>query len=403
MLLATAGGVVAASATLVVFLAVGVVGWFLTDGGAHGTPRDGLRLGALGWLLGHGSGVHVEGAAITAVPLGVTALAAWALWRVGLRVGDSVSGHGPDVRALEDGGRDWTVPLASGLFALGYVVTAVLVATLAATPDTDPSTPRVVAWSLALCALFAAPAIAVGAGRMPVWVALVPRPARATLRLARTILLAWLGISAVVFVAALLVDADTAANIFTQLGAGPGDVALFGALMLLVVPNATVFAGSYLLGPGFTVGVGTLVTPQAAVIGALPMFPLLAALPDDGPAPGWTAGLMALPLLVAVVAAVEGQRRLPTLRWEEGLLRGCAGGVLAGVAFAVLAALAGGAVGPGRMRDLGPLAGDVLVHAVTAFGLGGLLGGALITWWQRRAAAAEADDSITGAVDPQVP
>ena len=60
--------------------------------------------------------------------------------------------------------------------------------------------------------------------------------------------------------------------------------------------------------------------------------------------------------------------------------------MLAGAAFGVLAALAGGAVGPGRMTDVGPLVGSVLVHAVTAFGIGGLLGGLAMTWWQRRGA-----------------
>jgi hypothetical protein len=61
---------------------------------------------------------------------------------------------------------------------------------------------------------------------------------------------------------------------------------------------------------------------------------------------------------------------------------------LAAVAFAVLAGLAGGAVGPGRMRDVSPLAGDVLVQCLTTFGLGGLLGGLAMTAWQRRAARA---------------
>ena len=51
----------------------------------------------------------------------------------------------------------------------------------------------------------------------------------------------------------------------------------------------------------------------------------------------------------------------------------------------MLAALAGGAVGPGRMRDVAPLAGEVMVHAIASFGLGGLLGGLAMTWWQRRA------------------
>jgi hypothetical protein len=93
-----------------------------------------------------------------------------------------------------------------------------------------------------------------------------------------------------------------------------------------------------------------------------------------------------LPLLVAAAAAARSQRRMPTLRWDEGAIRGCAGGVAAGIVFGFLAGVAGGAIGPGRMRDVGPLAFDVLVHAITAFGIGGLIGGLVMTWWQRRAA-----------------
>ncbi len=393
MPLAFAGGVAAAASTLVVFLGLGVIGWFLTDGGAHGAPRDGLRVGALGWLMGHGSGVTVEGAAITVMPLGVTLVCAWATWRIGLRVGDSVSGHGPDVSGLSDGERDWTVPVASGLFAVGYVVTAILVVSVAATPSTDPSTAGVVGWASALCLFVGTPAIAVGAGRAAIWLALVPPPVRAACTLARVLVISWLAVSLTAFVLALVVDFDTAANIMSQLGANAGDSVLFVVLSLLVLPNAVAFSGSYLLGPGFTVGAGTLVTPQAAVLGALPMFPLLAALPDDGPAPAWTAWLLAVPVLVAALAAAWVQRGLPTVRWDEGALRGCAGGIAAGIGFASIAAVAGGAVGPGRMRDVGPLVGDTLLQSITAFGVGGLLGGLAMTWWQRRQAALEAAET----------
>ncbi|HEX6148400.1 DUF6350 family protein, partial [Nocardioides sp.] len=163
-----------------------------------------------------------------------------------------------------------------------------------------------------------------------------------------------------------------------------GEMALFAVLALLVLPNATLFAAAYLLGPGFTVGAQTLVSPTLVVTGALPAFPLLAALPDSGPVPGWAPGLIAVPPLAAAVAAMLAQRRRPTVRWEEGALRGCAGGVLAGVVLGALASIAGGAVGPGRMRFVEPLVFDVLVHAVTALGIGGLLGGLAMTWWQRR-------------------
>ena len=36
------------------------------------------------------------------------------------------------------------------------------------------------------------------------------------------------------------------------------------------------------------------------------------------------------------------------------------------------------------MQDVGPFAGDVLVHAITAFGIGGLLGGLAMVGWHRR-------------------
>lgn len=388
-LIAAAGGMAAAAGPLVVLLGVGVVGWFLADGGAHGAPRDGLRSGALVWLAGHGSGVTVQGAAVTAVPLGVTVLAAWVVWRIARRAGEMASPHGPDAPALADGARDWTVPLATGLFAASYAAVAVLVCAVAATPATQPSQPRVLVWSLALGVLVAGPAIAVGSGRMATWASLVPLPVRACLAALRGLLLTWFLVSGLVLAIAFLLDLSTAANISSQLGAGPGDLVMLGLLMLLVVPNAMAFSSAYVLGPGFSLGVGTLVTPQVAVVGALPLVPLLAALPDDGAAPGWVAWLSLLPVLVAALSVGRAQLRVPTLRWEESLLRGCGAGVLAGLVVALLSGLSGGAVGPGRMREVGPQALDVLVHAVTAFGLGGLLGAVAVTVWQRRRAAAE--------------
>jgi hypothetical protein len=385
-LLAVLGGVAAAGSTLVFCLGIAVVGWFLTDAGAHGAPSGALRIGALGWLTGHGSGVRIDGVTITAVPLGITLLAAWAIWRLGQRVGDSISGHGPDADAIADGERDWTVPVAVALFLAGYVVTAVITTTLAADPSTDPSAPRVVLWSIVLCVGVGGPAIALGSGRAAIWAPELPPVVRAAAHGCRRILQLWLGVAALAFVIALVIDFDTAANVMSQLHTDAGDAALLSALSLSVVPNAVAWSGAYLLGPGFTVGAGTLVTPNAVALGPLPMFPMLAALPDDGDTPGWTPWLVALPVLIGILGAAWAHRRHRTSRWEEGALRGCASGVLAGVAFGLLAVVAGGAVGPGRLREVGPLAFDSLVHAITAFGIGGLLGGLAMTSWARRAA-----------------
>lgn len=379
------GGAAAAFATLLVCLAVGVVGWFLSDAGAHGTPRDGLRVGALGWLLAHGSGIRIDGVAVTVVPLGITALAAWAVWRLGHRVGDSVSGHGPDADRIADGERDWTVAIAATAFTLGYLVVAMITLRSAGSATAGLDTSRVVLWTVVLCATFGLAGIATGSGRAAIWAAFLPSSARAAATVGLRILGGYLVLSTAFFLGALALDIDTAVNVMSRLHTDAGDATIYSALSATLVPNAGVFAGSYLLGPGFLVGTGTLVSPTLVSIGPLPMFPLLAALPDNGPTPGWTPYLLALPLLLAAVVAARAQRRNPTLRWDEGALRGCAGGVLAGVLLAVLAATAGGAVGPGRMRDVGPPPFDVLVHAITAFGIGGLLGGLVMTWWQRRA------------------
>jgi hypothetical protein len=384
VLLAALAGVGAASATLVFCLAVGVVGWFLTDAGAHGAPRDGLRVGALGWLMAHGSGVHVEGAAITARPLALTLLAAVVVWRLGLRLGDSVAGHGPDADAIADGVRDWTVPSAVGLFALGYAAVTVVTHHLAATPATSPSLVRALTGTVLLCGVVGGGAIAVGSGRAAIWTAFLPPSLRAAAAAAWRILLWYAAVSAVVVLVALVIDWDSAVNVMSQLHTSPGAATLLVGVCVLLTPNATLFGGSYLLGPGFAFGAHTTVTPTAVVLGPLPMFPLLAALPDNGPTPGWSVALLALPPLVAAVAAYRSLGRYPTTRWDEAALRGVGAGLLCAAAFAVVAALSGGSVGPGRMADVGPALFPVLLHGVATFGIGGLLGGLAATVRSRR-------------------
>ena len=83
---------------------------------------------------------------------------------------------------------------------------------------------------------------------------------------------------------------------------------------------------------------------------------------------------MLVPPFVAAYAAARAHRLYPTTRWEEAAVRGCAGGILAGLVVGGLGALAGGSVGPGRMQDVGPFAAQVTLHAVVALGLGALAG-----------------------------
>ena len=95
----------------------------------------------------------MQGVLVTAVPLGITLVCAWTTWRIAHRVGDAISGHGPDADRIADGERDWTVPTAAALFAAGYVVVTVVTASLAATAATAPRPSAPSLWSLGLVAL----------------------------------------------------------------------------------------------------------------------------------------------------------------------------------------------------------------------------------------------------------
>lgn len=389
VLIATLGGAAAALAPLLVCAAVGIIGWFAADAGAHGAPRDGMRMGAVAWLMAHGSGITVRGVAVGAVPLGLTVICAWSMWRLGHRVGDALSGHGPDADRISDGERDLTVPLAAGLFFIGYALVAVGVATLTASVETTLSVPSVILWSLTMTLAFAGPAIAIGSGRAAIWATFVPAVIRQGAATAIAILTAFLALSTVVFLVSLAFGIGGAATMMSQLHLGAGEGIVYAIANGGFLPNATLFSGSFLLGPGFAVGGNTLVSPGAVVLGPLPLFALLAALPGIGTPGALLSSVVWLPPLVAALATMWWQRRHPALTWLEAALRGCGGGIVAGFAFAVLASVAGGAVGPGRMRFVGPFVPEVLVAAITAFGLGGLLGALAMAWYQRRGSVGE--------------
>lgn len=386
-LVALLAGALAAAATLTVCLALGVLGWFLVDSGAHGTPGEALRLASVGWLVAHGSAVTVEGSLVTLVPLGLTVLAAWTTWRAAVRSGELLAGHGPDVHRLGDGERDWTVLVASTLFAAGYVVVAVVTVVLAATPETGPSTARAIVGALGMALVVGAPGIAVGSGRAALWVSQLPPAVPAAVAACGRLLVAVAAACGVTVLAAVVLAFDDVVNVFARLHTGTGDAVTLVVLCLAVLPNAAVYAASWLLGPGFAVGTQTLVSPGLVVVGPLPLFPLAGAVPAGGDTGPWAVAALGVLPLLAVWTVSRALRRHPTTRWDDGALRGCAAGLLAGLTLGVLAWLASGAVGPGRMTEIGPAPVAVVLHAVPALGLGGLLGGLLATWRHRRAAA----------------
>src|SRR4029077_15651309 len=92
--------------------------------------------------------------------------------------------------------------------------------------------------------------------------------------------------------------------------------------------NAIIWAVAYIVGPGFAFGTGTVVAPTGSALGAVPIFPMLAALPTGARpgGPGWApVAVLALPYLAGVFAGVVTVRVAPTPVIEAGPPWGFAG------------------------------------------------------------------------------
>lgn len=374
--LGAAGGVLAAA------VAVALAGWFAADAGRYGDTRDASRVGADAWLLAHGAGIDLDTASVTVLPLGLTLLCAAAVYRAGRWVARTSS--------LRDGPGDLRVAVhATGTLATVYAVVAMLVAVLATHPRAEAGLLRALGGGFVLAFLAGGAGVLVASGNARALLGSLPGWGRAVLRAAAAATTAVLGVSAFLVAGALLVDFGTAATVLSRLHAdGPAGL-LYTLVGIAFVPNAVVLGTSYLLGPGFAVGTGSVVSPTAVVLGPLPSFPLLAALPDAGAAtPAWTTGLLAVPVVMTALAVGLVLRTAGTDGLDRGALWGLGAGALTAVALTVLVMLAGGSVGPGRMADVGADPVAVLLAAAVSCGAGGLLGGLAGAWWGRRRTSA---------------
>jgi Family of unknown function (DUF6350) len=355
---------------LALCVGVAAAGWLA---GSAGDAADGVRVGVQVWLLAHGTGVQVGSTAVTALPLGLTVLSATLLWRAG-RWASATTGVA-DLRAAGSG-----AAMMSAVYATGAAAAALL----SATGASAVSPVRAFLVALLLAAVFSLLGILHGSGLLrDIW-ALLPAYARDALRGGAAAVLSVLAAGTLTVTAALVLGFGDAANLARASGAGVVGGAILTAAGVLLMPNATLLAVSYLLGPGFTFGSGTTVAPSGVVLGRVPAFPLLAALPDQGAAPVWTMGLLAVPLLAGVLGAVVALRGSGVTGLDQAALRGGLAGFAGGLVTGALTALGGGAVGPGRMADVGA---DVLACTATAaaaMALAGGLGGLVLGWRMRR-------------------
>jgi len=369
------GSLVAAAAALsglATLAAVVLVAW-VADAGPGSTGTDAIRAAADAWLLAHGGGLTVPAGHLRGIPLGLTVLAAVVLHRAGASLARAV--EVPDLAAA---GR------AVAALAVPYALLAAAVAAVAGTATAASSAPLAGIGALLLAAAAGGRGVLRAAGlgpalvrRVPSW---LPAVGRAVLAGVAALVAAGLALLLVVLVGRAGRFAELVGAL--QPGFVGGVILLLGCVLLL--PNGALWTVAYVAGPGFTVGAGTGVSPFGVTLGPVPSFPLLAALPGDGvPAPVVRAVLL-LPVLAGVLAgwvvgrrlpAASGPGRLPAasglgrLPAASGLGRlpalptgriarpatcGLLAGGLVALVTAVLAVLAGGALGQGYLAAVGP-------------------------------------------------
>lgn len=263
------------------------------------------------WLLAHGVSLDVPGGRVGLTPLGLCALPLVLLLRAGGRMAGQCRPASPRA-AL------W----AALVVAVPYALLTALVAAFSSTAAVRPSTAQALLGGLLLGMVGAGTGALRRAGLGGrAWARL---PART-----RRLLPAVAGVSGLVLAAAaLLAGAALAAHLSraAELAAASEPGVVGGLALLLLgltfVPNAVIWAGSWLAGVGFAVGVGTSVAPSGSQIGAVPAFPLLAALPEGAPPAGsarWPCSSRSRPERLPDVGCCAGSaatRPCPARSWR---------------------------------------------------------------------------------------
>ena len=207
-------------------------------------------------------------------------------------------------------------------------------------------------------------------------------------------LIAMVGVAAIVVSILLVVSFASVISLYESLQPGAYGIIALSIGQLALLPTVVVWVFSWLVGPGFSLGVGAVVSPLGTSTEALPALPLAGILPEQAPA--GALAVVAIPLAVAFVMGLLSRTRLLGSQrggfWRSGdtaffeqpaIMVALAAVVAALVAAAgafVLAELARGELGPGRFSEVGPdpvtvalwWGGQVFVGVVLGLFSGGL-------------------------------
>lgn len=355
-------------------------------------PGGALHTAAGLWLLAHGTDlIRTDTLTRVPAPLGVTpllltALPLWLAHRAARDTLDPDDGH--------------PAPSTSGAIAAvtgGYLLVAAVAVVYTESGELPADLPTAGLWTPFTVLAAAAAGAWTAHGR--------PLPGReqtaVALRAAGLALAVLCGGGAVLAVGSLLWHVGDAQASFDGLAGEWSGRAAVALLALALLPNAVVWGASYGLGPGFSVGTGALVTPLGiAGTPAVPDFPLLAALPAEGPGRWlhWTAA--AVPAAAVLLLGHRVGRAARTWELREAVQAALVASWACGAAVALLAAAAGGPLGAGRLAAFGPVWWEAGAAAVLWGSVVGVPTALAVRAWGRRtprSATKEASQALNQA------
>jgi len=353
------------------------------QGGLGGAAHAGLA----GWLLGHGVPIGTSIGPLALAPLLLTLLAGWRLNRAGLHVTRAIG-------ARRSGSPRAAVKVAV-MIGIGYAILGALAALAVNGRGTEVSAGRAavnfflagLVFSL-IGSLRSTDALVVIARRIP---PALRHGLRTGVVAALLILAAGAGFAGL----SVVIGGGQAADMISAYRTGVAGQAGITLVSLAYGANGVVWAAAYLLGPGFLLGADSAVRLTEVTLGPLPTLPLLAGLPN-GPMGASGAALLAVPVLAAMAAGWLLTRRLVSIHhvvdghltkgpgdpapvepsWSLVLGAAIIAGPVAGLVLGVLSWLSGGALGDGRLSEIGPVPWQVALIATVVVAVSAGIGAA---------------------------
>ncbi|CAB4551308.1 MAG: hypothetical protein F2542_01725 [Actinobacteria bacterium] len=139
-------------------------------------------------------------------------------------------------------------------------------------------------------------------------------------------------------------------------------VSFLGAVVLTIgqlalIPNLVIYGAAWFTGVGFSIGAGSLISPLGSQVGPLPTIPILGALPVGQLEFGMVS--IVVVLLAAFIATLAIRKSADEIRfefataWTAAISLGLSIALVTALQMALLATIASGSAGPGRLVQVG--------------------------------------------------